>query len=148
MLAAQPVPTSVNNGDVTLSTLPAQSKLTWNEDIEKAYSDLIDDVAEGEYTGPKGAPVKNSVKLKMKEDSKSKSSEATKYESTHQVALLRVNTNGRGTFDNRRSWSKGYVAMYVQCLTPGNMVDQLVAKYQLKLRPAPKKPVAKKKPAA
>jgi hypothetical protein len=137
MLAAQAVPTSVNNGDVTLSTLPAQSALSWNEDIKKAYGDLVDDVAEGEYTGANGAPVKNAVKLKMTEDSKSKSSEAKNFESTHQVALLRVNTNSRGRFDNRRSWSKGYAAMRVQCLSPGNMVDQLVAKYQLKLKPKP-----------
>lgn len=149
MLAAEAVRRSVNNGDVSLSTLPANSKFSWSEDIETAYSDVIDDVAEGEYVDSKGKPVKNSLKLKMQEDSKSKSSEATKYESTHQVALLLVNTNGRNRFDNRRSWAKGYAAIYIQCVAPGNMVDQLVGQYQLKLKPKPaKKPPIKKKTSA
>jgi hypothetical protein len=71
MLEWKAKPTSVNNGDITLSALGG--KVSWREDIERAYRNLQDDIVEGQFTYRDGMKVDGKLSAKLQEDAKSAS---------------------------------------------------------------------------
>jgi hypothetical protein len=118
------VQTSENNGGFSVDRIAAGQEFNYSQEVQAAYSQAAS--AAGQYGQKKAS-------ARIAEEGRQAASEALRLYSSHQLVRLNVNASKHGSmFDRKRGWSKGYVDIYVRCIAPSNLDEQIKAKYGIK----------------